>query len=69
MTSLLQQELKPLNEQIELVREKLAALAADRIGPEAVEEFDREHAAVLSERFPSDPLAVPHRVFAILARR
>jgi len=24
-------------------------------------------AALLSERFPADPLAVPHRVFCILA--
>jgi len=44
-----------------------AAIAADALGPEAVERFDREHAALLSERFPADPLAVPHRAFCILA--
>ena len=42
MTSLLQQELKPLNEQIELVREKLAALEADLRRAEAgLETFDK----------------------------
>ena len=32
--------------------------------PEAVERFDIELAAVLAERFPDEPLAVPHRVWA-----
>lgn len=37
------------------------------LSPEQVEAFDAEHAAILSERFPSDPLMVPHRVFALIA--
>ena len=37
--------------------------------PEAVAEFDAEHERVLAERFPEDPLAAPHRVFAIFAVR
>jgi len=31
-----------------------------------VEIFDRNLAQVLTERFPADPLAVPHRVFALV---
>lgn len=30
--------------------------------------FDAEHARLLAERFPREMLAVPHRVFAIIAR-
>ena len=32
-----------------------------------VEVFDRALAAVLSDRFPDEPLQVPHRIFALLA--
>jgi SAM-dependent methyltransferase len=35
----------------------------------AVERFDAALAALLAERFPEEPLRVPHRVFAIWARR
>lgn len=35
--------------------------------PERVEAFDRELAGLLAERFPAEPLAVPHRVFAVVA--
>ncbi|MFQ5499284.1 MAG: class I SAM-dependent methyltransferase [Candidatus Zixiibacteriota bacterium] len=31
--------------------------------------FDTEHAAMLAERFPGNPLAVPHRVFAAIGRK
>ncbi len=33
-----------------------------------VARFDEELAQLLAERFPSEPLAVPHRLFAIVAR-
>jgi tungstate transport system substrate-binding protein len=33
-----------------------------------VENFDREHARMLSERFPEEPLMAPHRVFAVISR-
>jgi SAM-dependent methyltransferase len=36
--------------------------------PEGVERFDKAHAKLLIERFPSDPLDVPHRVWAVMAR-
>jgi SAM-dependent methyltransferase len=36
---------------------------------EAVASFDAELAALLDARFPAEPLAVPHRVFAIWAFR
>jgi len=37
--------------------------------PEAIERFDGELAALLAERFPEDPLAVPHRAWAMVAIR
>ncbi len=40
-----------------------AVLSQDR-----VEAFDRDLAALLRERFPEDPLPIPHRVFALIAR-
>jgi len=39
------------------------------LSPEAVTRFDAELAEILRTRFPAEPLAVPHRVFALLARR
>lgn len=41
-----------------------ASLAAD-----AVARFDEDHAALLGERFPEQPLQVPHRVFALVGRK
>ncbi len=34
--------------------------------PDQVEQFDIEHAAMLADRFPADPLSIPHRLFAIV---
>jgi SAM-dependent methyltransferase len=36
--------------------------------PEIVAQFDRALEQLLRERFPAEPLAVPHRVWAMLAR-
>lgn len=36
--------------------------------PAAVDRFDRALAALMAERFPDDPQAVPHRVFCLTAR-
>lgn len=36
---------------------------------EKIARFDREHAARLAELFPEDPLQVPHRLWAALARK
>jgi len=36
--------------------------------PEKMREFDDQLKAILSERFPSDPMPVFHRVFAVIAR-
>ena len=36
--------------------------------PAAVARFDRDLAALLAERFPNEPLAVPHRVFCLIAK-
>ncbi len=37
------------------------------LSPTEVEAFDRELGRLLAERFPEEPLAVPHRVFAVTA--
>ena len=39
------------------------------LSPEAVAKFDAELAALLRTRFPAEPLEVPHRVFAMIAKR
>jgi hypothetical protein len=33
-----------------------------------MERFDRAHAKLLAERFPTEPLMTHHRVFFLLAR-
>jgi SAM-dependent methyltransferase len=38
------------------------------LDPSAVERFDVAHALLLENRFSEDPLAVPHRVWAVTAR-
>jgi SAM-dependent methyltransferase len=47
--------------------------ASSKVGaslpPEQVERFDAALAKLLAERFPQDPLPVPHRVFALIATR
>lgn len=40
-----------------------AGVQASLAAPE-IEAFDNEHAAMLTQHFPTDPLAVPHRVWA-----
>lgn len=42
---------------------------AASLTPEQVQQFDAEHAAILSERFPEEPLLVPHRVWALVAHK
>lgn len=44
-----------------------AGVAASDMSPEQVEQFDAEHAAMLTERFPEDPLTIRHRVWALVA--
>jgi hypothetical protein len=39
------------------------------LSPEKVAEFDAEHAALLARDFPADPLAVPHRCWAVWGRK
>jgi hypothetical protein len=36
--------------------------------PDGVEAFDRALQTLLRERFPGSPIAIPHRVFAIVCR-
>lgn len=50
-------------------RIRASAGVAATLSQEAVAAFDAEHAAMLRERFPADPLAVPHRVWALVARK
>ncbi len=37
--------------------------------PDKVAAFDRTHADMLAERFPDNPLPVPHRIYAAIGRR
>ena len=50
-------------------RVRASAGVAATLGPDAVAAFDTDHAALLAERFPADPIAVPHRVWALVARK
>lgn len=49
-------------------RIRASAGVGGSLSPEAVEAFDRELAAVLRERYPAEPLRVPHRCWAVVAR-
>ncbi len=49
-------------------RIRASAGVGGSLAAEEVARFDAEHQELLLRDFPQDPLAVPHRVFAILAR-
>lgn len=49
-------------------RIRASAGVGGSLPPDAVDRFDTEHQELLRQHFAQDPLAVPHRVFAILAR-
>ena len=49
-------------------RIRASAGIAASLPPEQVAQFDTELARVLSEKFPTDPLLVPHRVFAVVCQ-
>jgi SAM-dependent methyltransferase len=49
-------------------RIRASAGVAAALPPEQVTQFDAELARLLAERFPEDPLHVPHRVFAVMCR-
>jgi SAM-dependent methyltransferase len=49
-------------------RIRASAGVGGSLPPAQVARFDAEHRELLQQRFAQDPLAVPHRVFAILAR-
>ena len=50
-------------------RIRASAGVSGSLAPAEVAAFDREHAALLAAEFPDDPLIVPHRCFALTARR
>ncbi|HET6521480.1 MAG TPA: class I SAM-dependent methyltransferase, partial [Geminicoccaceae bacterium] len=50
-------------------RIRASAGVAASLPPDAVARFDAELAALLAAGFPADPLAVPHRVWAVVAVR
>lgn len=50
-------------------RIRASAGVSASLAPEAVGRFDAELSRLLALRFPQDPLAVPHRVFAVLSRK
>ncbi len=49
-------------------RIRASAGIAASLPPEQVEQFDRELAELLKTQFPEDPLATPHRVFAVICQ-
>jgi len=49
-------------------RIRASAGVAASLPPDAVAAFDAELAALLTREFPAEPLAVPHRVWALVAR-
>jgi SAM-dependent methyltransferase len=49
-------------------RIRASAGVAASLPPDAVAAFDTELAALLEEVFPTEPLAVPHRVWALVGR-
>jgi len=52
-----------------LGRVRASAGIAASLNDHAVEAFNEEHAALLRDQFPEDPLACPHRVFAVMGRK
>lgn len=52
-----------------LGRVRASAGIAASLPDAAVEAFNSEHAALLSDQFPADPLTCPHRVFAVMGRK
>jgi SAM-dependent methyltransferase len=50
-------------------RIRASAGVGGSLSPAGVQQFDSELAALLVERFPEDPLAAPHRVWALVARK
>jgi len=49
-------------------RIRASAGVGPSLAPDAVAAFDAEHAAMLARDFAAEPLAVPHRVWALVAR-
>jgi SAM-dependent methyltransferase len=49
-------------------RIRASAGVAASLPPDAVANFDTELAALLDEDYPDEPLAIPHRVWALVAR-
>ncbi len=50
-------------------RIRASAGISGSLAPAEVAAFDLAHAALLAAEFPADPLVVPHRCFALTARR
>jgi SAM-dependent methyltransferase len=49
-------------------RIRASAGVAASLPPDAVARFDEAHGAMLARDFPTEPLEVPHRVWAVVAR-
>jgi hypothetical protein len=49
-------------------RTRASAGVSASLPEDAVKRFDAEHATLLADRFPAEPLMVPHRVWALVAR-
>ncbi|CAA7618568.1 class I SAM-dependent methyltransferase [Magnetospirillum sp. UT-4] len=50
-------------------RIRASAGVAASLSPQLVADFDREHGRMLDSRFPAEPLALTHRLWAVIARK
>jgi SAM-dependent methyltransferase len=60
-------ELVPYSHEAWRGRIRASAGIAASLSPEAVAKFDEEHARILREKFPEEPLQTHHRVFFLIA--
>ncbi len=50
-------------------RIRASAGVGGSLPPADVTRFDAEHAALLAEHYPEDPLSIPHRVWTLVATK
>ncbi|OWO79323.1 SAM-dependent methyltransferase [Photorhabdus luminescens] len=50
-------------------RIRASAGVSASLNKESVHKFDKEHQKLLAKNFPQDPLLIPHRVWAVIARK
>jgi SAM-dependent methyltransferase len=59
----------PYSHEAWLGRIRASAPVGASLPPDRVAAFDADHRHILQERFPDEPLQIPHRVFAVWGRK